>query len=121
MRYAVKGMLWSGLLFPGAGQIALKRYRRGSVFILLVLILVTAVVSLAVKQANAVLATIESQGGVIDMNSITSAVAQVTGTTDSFIINIAFLLIVVLWLAGVIDAFLIGTKLDAAQQSTPDT
>ncbi len=114
MKNTLKGVLLSGLVFPGLGQIAQKSYRRGVFLMLAVAVGVVAMTTVAVKQAGVIFHQIETDGGVIDIEAITDAVDRIANTTDSAIIDGALLLIVVLWITGVIDAYRTGRKLDSA-------
>jgi hypothetical protein len=69
-------------------------------------------ISEVVKQAQAAVALIQTQGNVIDIAAITAAVNQATANADSTLSNIAFLTIVILWGYSIVDAFLLGKKLE---------
>lgn len=118
MKNTLKGVLLSALVFPGLGQMALKSYRRGAWLMVTVAVALVVMISVAVKQARMLFHQMEAEGGVIDMAAITDAVDRVANTTDSVIINGAFLLIVLLWLFGVVDAFRTGRRRDAVERET---
>ena len=118
MKNSLKGALLSGLVFPGLGQVALKHYKRGVALMLTVLICVIAVVVKASQQAVAILERIRSEGGVIDMNTVSNAAAQASTTSASLIINSLLLLIMVCWIIGVVDAYRVGRKKDMAERFT---
>ncbi|MFV1956481.1 MAG: hypothetical protein ACC669_01670 [bacterium] len=112
MKYSLKGALWSGVVFPGLGQIILKRYKRGIVLILTVSASLTVIAIKAAQYAFTVLEMIELEGGVIDLKTITDAAAQASSTSDSLVFNLGFLLIGVCWIFGTVDAYRIGKKMD---------
>ncbi len=112
MTNALKAGLLSALVFPGLGQIALKRYRRGVVLLLLVLAGLVVVAVKAARQALTMLQTIESEGGVVDQEAIARAAAQATTTSDSLSINLLLIAIAICWLYAVIDAYRIGKEQD---------
>ena len=118
MSNSLKAALLSGLVFPGLGQVVLKRYRRGVVLMLAVLACLSVVVAIALQRAFAILKQIESAGGAIDIDAILNAAAQSSTTSDSLVVNYVSLLIVVCWIFGVIDAYRIGEKRDLEEQST---
>jgi len=66
----------------------------------------------AVQQAFAILEKIESEGGVIDMSTISKAATQASTSFGSLIFKIALLLIILCWIIGVVDAYVIGKKMD---------
>ena len=118
MNHSLKGAFLSGLVFPGLGQVVLKHYKRGAVIMLTVLASLSLIVIEAVQKAFTILEKMESEGGSIDMNTISNAATQASTTSDSLIFSFALLLIIFCWIIGVVDAFRIGKKKDMEQQST---
>ena len=116
MKNAVKGMLLSGLVLPGLGQIVLKSYKRGIALILLVLIAFIVIVVSASRKALVVLEKVAAESGAVDMESITRAVSQATTTADHLLFNLALLLILACWVAGVVDACITGRKIDLEER-----
>ena len=112
MNNAIKGALLSGLIFPGLGQVVLKRYRRGFVLMFTVFATLMVMVIKAVQHALAILETIEMEGGAIDIEKITDAAAQVVSASDSAVYNIGLLMIIACWIFGIIDAYRIGREKD---------
>lgn len=118
MSNSLKAALLSGLVFPGLGQVVLKRYRRGVVLMLIVLACLSIVVVKAVQQAFSILKRIELAGGTINMDAISNAVTQSSTNSDSLVFNSILLLIIVCWILGVVDAYRIGKKRDLEEQTT---
>ena len=116
MTNALKGALLSALVFPGLGQVVLKRYKRGLFFMLTVFAAVLAIVVVAVRQALAILEKIESEGGMIDMNTIANAAAHASAPSGGLMIMIFSLLILMSWIVGTVDAYRIGKKKDLEGQ-----
>ena len=112
MSNSLKGALLSGLVFPGLGQVVLKRYKRGVVIMLAVLAGMTVIVVKAVQNALAILEKLEREGGAIDMTAITNAATQASTGSGNLIINLLLLLVFVSWIIGVVDAYRIGRKID---------
>jgi len=112
MSNSLKGALLSGLVFPGLGQVVLKRYKRGVVIMLAVLASMTVIVVKAVQNALAILEKLEREGGAIDMTAITNAATQASTGSGNLIINLLLLLVFVSWIIGVVDAYRIGRKID---------
>ena len=118
MNNSLKGAFLSGLIFPGLGQVVLKHYKRGAVIMLTVLVSLSIFVVKAVQQALAILEKIESEGGAISMNTISDAATQAYTTSGSLTINLALLLVILCWIIGVVDAYIIGKKKDIEEGST---
>jgi len=119
MKNSLKGAFLSGLFFPGLGQVVLKHYMRGLALMLTVLICLVAVVVKASQQAVAIIERIQSEGGVIDMSMISNSATQASTTSESLTINLLLLLIMVCWVIGVVDAYIIGRKKDMAERLAP--
>ncbi len=112
MKNAMKGALLSGLVLPGLGQVALKSYKRGIALMLGVFGAVAVIVAKTVQQALTILEKVASEGGPVDMQSVSNAANQATTAADSLIFNLAFGLIIICWVAGVVDAYYTGKKMD---------
>jgi hypothetical protein len=117
MNNSLKGALWSGLIFPGLGQVVLKRYKRGAIIMLAVLVSLAVMVVKAVENAFAILEKIELEGGAINMSTISNAVTQASISSGSLTFNLLLLLIIVCWIIGVVDAYRIGREKDFEQRS----
>ncbi len=117
MKNSLKGVLLSGLVFPGLGQIALKRYWRGFALMLAVMAGLYIIIVTAVQQAYAILDSIEAEGGVPDSDMIGQAAAQAAAASDSPMITAVSVLIIVCWIVGIIDAYRIGKQKDLEGQA----
>jgi hypothetical protein len=112
-RKSLSGALLSGLVFPGLGQMVLKRYRRGVILMFAVLGSLAVVVTETMRQALAILDQIEATGGAISTNVIADAVHQASTASDSRVIKVALVCMVLCWIISAVDAYTIGRKLDA--------
>ncbi len=117
MKNSLKGAFWSGLIFPGLGQVVLKHYKRGAVIMLMVLVSMSVVVVKAVHSALAILEGIESEGGAISMSTISNAATQASTTSGSLTFNLVLLLTILCWIFGVVDAYRIGKEKDIEEGS----
>ncbi len=116
---AVKGALLSALVFPGLGQIALKRYQRGVVLMLATLAGIVVMVATATREAGRILATIESEGGVIDQDAMSRAIAQSTAWSGNLAFNLLLFAITLCWIYAAVDAYRIGKQQDLRQAGEP--
>jgi uncharacterized membrane protein YGL010W len=117
MKKSLKGALLSGLIFPGAGQLWLKHYIRGSALILAVSACSAVVVMKAAQQAFTILGKIEAEGDAIDMAAILSSASQASATSDDFMTKSALSVLVLCWIIGIVDAYIMGRKKDLADQA----
>lgn len=112
MKQSLRGALFSGLVFPGLGQVILKHHKRGIALMLIVLACVSGIVVIAVQKAFAILEMIESEGGTLDMGTISNAAAQASTASGSFIVNLLLVAILLCWIIGIVDAYRIGKRKD---------
>lgn len=108
MRQAVKAALLSGLVFPGTGQLGLKRIARGMAFMGSALVCLVMLVTATVHELMPSLENLDPS----DPNAI-AALAGQSGQTSMDSLYVALLL--VCWLWSTLDAFRLGWALD--QQS----
>jgi hypothetical protein len=118
MNNSLKGALLSRLVFPGLGQVVLRHYRRGIAFILTVSIILSVIVVKAVQQAFTILEKIEAEGGVLSMDTIMNAVTQASTPSQSLTFKILFWLLVLCWIIGVVDGYIVGKKKDKEGRTT---
>ena len=119
MTNAIKGVLLSALVFPGLGQIVLKRYQRGVVLMLATVAGLVAIVATAAREAWRILETIESGGGVIDQDAMSRAIAQSTAWSDNLAFNLLLVAITICWVYAAVDAYRIGKQQDLRQAGGP--
>ena len=115
MSKALKGVLLSGLVFPGLGQIVLKQYRRGVVFVLAV---TAGMALLMIKVAQTAMAIVEKAGPAadnMDINRMVTSTNQAVAEAGTLGYNLALILIIGAWLFGAVDAYFVGRKLDRAE------
>ena len=110
MKKSSKALVLSGLVFPGLGQIILKRYKAAAVIMLAVAISFYKMLSIALEQANAIVNKVITQGGVLDMQAITDAATQATISTDNSTFKLYLWVIIVCWLISIVDAWVTGKK-----------
>jgi hypothetical protein len=108
MSKSLKAALLSALVFPGIGHFSLKKPLQGSLLsgiaIVCLYFLLTAVVDIAQRLS------VKIQSGEVpfDVTKISELVSQQLAGSDSQLVNIPSLLLVICWVVGVIDSFRIG-------------
>ena len=95
-----------------ADQIALKHHIRGVVILLAVLVSTTVFVANAVELSLSILEKIALEGALISTDATLNATKQVSANSGNTTLNLLFLLIGVCWIAGTVDANIIGRKKD---------
>ena len=66
----------------------------------------------ALQQAFTILEKIESEGGAIDLSTISNAAIQASTRSDRGVFKLLFLLVIVCWIVGIVDAYMIGRNKD---------
>ncbi len=120
MKNAVKGALFSGLVFPGTGQMVLKHYARGLVILLPVVVCLIYIIVKAIQQALAVLEKLTAGGGLMDIAAISRAAVETSTTSGSRAMEFCLILILIAWVLGTLDAYWIGHKLDQQRRMPPE-
>ena len=115
MKKSVKAALLSGLIFPGIGHMYLREYVRGSGLLVLSLAALSIVVARAYQQAVLIVDRVLSGDISMEAGAIAQAVSSSTNAADRSVSNAAIIVLVVCWLAGVIDSYRLG-----AAQERPD-
>lgn len=108
MKKSVKAALLSGLVFPGTGQVYLGQRRRGWSVIVAVILIFAGVVSHITVKAYREIAAAAAQGAAIDITAIQKSVAA----SSDFATTAGLVLLILLWLAAIIDAYIAGERLE---------
>jgi TM2 domain-containing membrane protein YozV len=111
MKTSIKAALLSALVFPGLGQMHLKRYVRGLIPMVLVLTGLGVLIVQATVDALQVLDKIQLQGGTVDMNAVSNLAAGSLTHGDPYS-SLISLGIAGCWVFSVIDAYLLGKEKD---------
>jgi hypothetical protein len=118
MSNTLKGILMSALIFPGAGQIILARYGRGSLFFVSAFISGMICVVAIVRKAVEILQQLAAQGEAITLPKIMTTAAEASTTGSTLFLKASFFIFFLCWLFAVVDAWRIGKELDEKQAKT---
>jgi hypothetical protein len=122
MTHAIKGVLLSGLVFPGVGQLAQQHHGRGMVLMLAVLVAMGALVLESVQIALRAVDQLALTSAPPDLPTLFSIASRAVAQTDGRIASTAFAVIIGCWLVAVIEAYISGRRLDrGASESWPGT
>lgn len=106
MHRSVKAALLSALVFPGAGQVFLKRGARACLFVLPTLSAIAVFVNDALKQATLIANEILAGTAPVDPVALAARLEQ--GGGDSALGTAAAIVLVVCWIGSIVDAYLLG-------------
>jgi len=112
MSKAVKALLLSALVFPGAGHLLLKKYTSAIALATVAFIALYVLISNAIDRAMDIVDKVQSGEVQPDMAVITALVEKQTTGSEAQLINMATAILIISWLLGMIDAYRIGRTLD---------
>ena len=110
MKISTKAALLSGLVFPGTGQIYLKRFLRGITIMVLTFSGIGVIVWMATVRALAVLEQMQNQLNQADMTTISNVALASSADHTSIYYKPVLLFILCCWLFSIIDAYRTGKK-----------
>lgn len=110
MKKSTKAILLSALVFPGAGHLYLKSYLVGFTLVGVTFAFVIYIISKVMDQAYAIAEKIQNGDVQLDIAGITELVSKESSGADIQLQNIAMLMLVVCWIAGIADSYRIARK-----------
>ena len=111
MKKYITATLCSALVVPGLGQIINEQIRKGLLLLGLVFILLVAIMIKLVSVVNRIMADMDLAN--MDLKEITSKLVS----EDFSLITILIFCFAVIWIYSIIDAFLIGWKIERGKTS----
>lgn len=103
-----KATLLSALVFPGAGQYILKRYYRATGLASVTLVTLYILLTSAIEKATAISDKILNGEIAPDITTISKAITDSAVASDATQTDLATVLLILAWLAAIIDAWFIG-------------
>lgn len=110
MNLAVKGALFNILLFPGWGQIYLKKYTRGVLIILGILAGVLSIMWSILQETINILKIEPLRKGISTFGALVQLAIDAIKKLNLFYVLLILIFMLLLWIFSVIDAYLLGKK-----------
>ncbi|MFT4925239.1 MAG: hypothetical protein ACI8WB_001331 [Phenylobacterium sp.] len=110
MKKATKAVLWSALLYPGAGHFILKKYPACIVLVMCFSLPLFLVISEIVDKTNQLVARITNGEILLDVAAISKAVTQMTSSTEAEGLNVKIYIMIIVWIVAILDAYRIGRE-----------
>lgn len=111
MKKPLKAALFSALIFPGAGQLLLKKYLSAIYFAAFASVGLYLLFSKLFARVQVILEQVQSGEISADIAAIMAAVHQQTASaTES--LSPALVILMVAWLVSVVEAYRVGAKND---------
>lgn len=108
MKKSIKSALLSALIFPGAGHLHLKCYKRGLILLISSLTAIVILVQQALERVAVIINKMETDGTAMNNQEVAELISQSPNES----LNIAAIVITVCWLYGIIDSFRAGKLQD---------
>jgi len=108
MKTSLKAALLSAFVFPGVGQLWLRKYLLGCIFSFAAAVPLYIIVSTTVEQTQKILDQINLQASTLDYLAINDLVSQQMASIDTQQMHIATITLLVIWLISILDAYRIG-------------
>jgi hypothetical protein len=112
MKKSTKAVLLSAFVLPGLGHFLVKKYFAGAVLAGAALAALYVYVSGAVAQALQITEMIERGELQPDVAVITELVSRQPVGADARLINIAWAVLIITWLIGIVDSYRVGRLLE---------
>ena len=123
MNLATKAILFNALLFPGWGEIYLKKYLKGFWIIIAFLSGIVSIVWSIIQAAMDILKAAPVKKGTVTAGIVIEVAMKAIKSLDFYFLIFILILMVLLWILSIIDAYLLGKEAmakintDADQQS----
>lgn len=110
MKGSTKAMIYSAIVFPGAGYFILKKHRLGSVFVVLTVILLGAVMYDVYYRAQIIAEQILLGNISLNPIAIRQAIIDTQGVFSAGLLSGLTYALMALWLVGMIDIIRLSMK-----------
>lgn len=116
MQYAMTATLLSAFVFPGSGHFMLKRHGTAWALIVTTCVPLCFVVYHLVQATQHILNRIEKTNMPADFTIMLGALLDRPFGNQTELVSYASYLILACWLFGVVDAYRLGSKMDAERK-----
>jgi TM2 domain-containing membrane protein YozV len=110
MNYATKAALFNALLFPGWGQVYLKKYKTG---ILIIIAISAGIISILWSVAQTtinILKIAPIKKGTVTISVVIQLAIDAVKSLNIFYLYLILSSIILLWIFSIIDAYISGKK-----------
>lgn len=114
MSKSVKAVLFSALIFPGAGHFFLEKYIRGIVLTGITLVSLYFIIANIVERAQQIVDKILLGEVQPDIAVIAELVSQQPTGADAEFLNYVWTALIIAWLTGMADSYRVGRGQDKA-------
>lgn len=108
MKKSIKAALLSAFLFPGIGQLFLKKYISAALFATSALATTYQLLSKTLENAQQIVAKIQNGEIAPDLSAITESVTQQANNSGVLNADLMSQLLMIIWIVSIVDAYRAG-------------
>lgn len=112
MKKYIKTTLLSAFVFPGAGHLYLKHYIPGIILISTTGAGVFYVIYTLIQTALSIVDKIQTGAVPPDITAISQLLLNRSDASESFLFNMATIVVMICWIIGIIDSYRIARRQD---------
>ena len=127
MNSAIRAALYSAVLFPGCGQLYLKHYKKGFIFIISTLSGMLSLGCVIIAAGLSIIKSAPFKKGSVQFADVISVTVKALQSINFNYFILMILLMMALWILSIADAYQTGKKqekdsiADAAKTSTSES
>jgi len=110
MNLAIKGALFNALLFPGWGQIYLKKYKKGGLIIVAIVAGISSILWSVIQTTKNILKIAPLKKGTVTFSAVVQLAIDAVKALNLSNVTLILLSMILLWIISIIDAYQIGKK-----------
>jgi TM2 domain-containing membrane protein YozV len=110
MNIATKAVLYNALLFPGWGQLYLKKYKTGILIIFAIIAGVLSILWSIIQTTIAILKIAPLKKGTVTFFAVVKLSIDAIKALNLFYLYLILFFMILLWIFSIIDAYISGKK-----------
>jgi hypothetical protein len=110
MNSATKAALFNALLFPGWGQLYLKKYKKGILIIIAITAGVISILWSVVQATINILKIAPLKKGTVTFSTVINLAIDAIKALNLFYLYLILFFMIFLWIISIIDAYMSGKK-----------
>jgi TM2 domain-containing membrane protein YozV len=110
MNIASKAALFNALLFPGWGQIYLKKYKKGILIIIATIAGISSILWSVVQTTINILKIAPFKKGTVTFSAVIQLTINAIKALNLFYLYLILFFMILLWIISIIDAYISGKK-----------
>ncbi|MEN6423039.1 MAG: hypothetical protein ABFD76_13940 [Smithella sp.] len=121
MNMATKAALFNALLFPGWGEIYLKKYKRGLLIIIAVMMGIISILWSFIQKSMVILKFTSFKKGTVTFSAVVQLAMDTVRSLNLRYLLFVFLTMILLWIVSIFDAYFLGKKEMAKYNATNES